>query len=94
MRQFGIGRATAGGRQRHADFRQHFIWLHGGRIKIDKEIIRGYRSASRYRLQYKRRVQRSEDHGKIRARIGMGNAPANGAAIAHLHVTDHRCCVH
>src|SRR5262252_3440913 len=91
MRQLEIGRASAGRRQRHTDLCQHFIWLDGGRVEIDKKAIRRYSSAARCRLQYKRSVERGEDHGEIRSWIGVGDTAADGAAITHLQIPDYRC---
>ena len=86
MAELLVGRAGSLGRRRHPDRGQHLALGERGGHHADEEIGGGDRPPALGAGDLERGAEGDEQGGEIRGRIGVGDAAADGAAIADRRV--------
>ncbi len=89
VRQLAIGASRASRRDGKANLGNDLIRSQSSRKQVHEEIIGLDRAPAARPLSDDIGLQRQHHARRIGRRIGVGDAAADGAAIAYLLVTDH-----
>ena len=85
--QLGVGRRTY---RRKPDGGNDFVWAKVDGEEILKKVLCRDHARATGSLEMNLRIDGQQHRGIVGGRIRVGQAPANGAAIAHLWIADRR----